>query len=219
MKGILISFEGIDGSGKSTQSRKLYHWLKKEGYDTIHLEEPGGSNLGKSVKKILLYSQGEIEKFSELFLFLSCRAQLVKETIRPALKKGKVIVIDRFFDSTLAYQGYGRGIDKGLIIRLNRLATKGITPDLTILLDEKPKSALKRTRSRRGRKSSLSADRFENEGYSFHQRVRTGYLKIALSNKRRVKIVLVKADEDDTFQEVRRVVEIFLQRRNGNRKD
>lgn len=207
MKGILISFEGIDGSGKSTQSRRLYHWLKRKGYDAIHLEEPGGSNLGESVKKILLYSKDEIERFSELFLFFACRAQLVEETILPSLKKKKILIIDRFSDSTLAYQGYGRGIDKGLIVRLNRIVTKGITPDITILLDvETIRTALKRTKSRKGQKSSLSADRFENESLSFHQRVRKGYLKIALSNKRRVKIILVRANEDDTFQEIKKVV-------------
>ncbi|MCK4244520.1 MAG: dTMP kinase [Candidatus Omnitrophica bacterium] len=206
MKGILISFEGVDGSGKSTQSRRLYHWLRRIGYDTIHLEEPGGSNLGESVKKILLYSKGEIEGLSELFLFFACRAQLVKETILPSLKKGKILIIDRFSDSTLAYQGYGRGIDKGLIVRLNKIVTKGITPDLTILLDERPKAALKRTKSRKGQKSSLSADRFENEPLSFHQRVRKGYLKIALCNKKRIKIIPVRADEDDTFQEIKKAV-------------
>lgn len=203
-KGILISFEGIDGSGKSTQSRKLYHWLKRKGYETIHLEEPGGSNLGENVRKILLHSKEEIDGFSELFLFLACRAQLVKEVILPSLRKGKILIIDRFSDSTLAYQGYGRGIDKSLIMRLNEIATKGITPDLTLLLDEKPKVALKRIESKK--------DRFENEPFSFHQRVRKGYLKIALSNKKRVKTIPVRAEEDDTFREVKRVVIPYLKR-------
>ncbi len=204
MKGILISFEGIDGSGKSTQSRKLYHWLKRKRYDVIHLREPGGSNLGESVKKTLLYSNHEIVPLSELFLFLAARSQLVKETILPSLKKGKVLIIDRFSDSTLAYQGYGRGIPKSLITRLNRVITKGISPDLTILLDERPEFALKRTKSRR--------DRFEKESLPFHQRVRKGYLKIALSNKKRIKTISVRADEDDTFQEIKKVVIPYLQK-------
>ena len=204
MKGIFISFEGIDGSGKSTQSRKLYHWLKRKGYDISYLKEPGGSNLGEKIRKILLHSHYEIEGFSELFLFLAARSQLAKETILPSLRKGKIVIIDRFSDSTLAYQGYGRGIDKNLVTKLNRVVTKGITPDLTILLDERPEATLKRTKS--------GKDRFENESLSFHQRVRKGYLKIALGNKKRMKTIPVRADEDETFQEIKKAVIPYLQK-------
>ena len=209
MKGILISFEGVDGSGKSTQSKKLYRWLKREGYDTIHLEEPGGTNLGDNLRKILLYAKG-ISKFSELFLFLACRAQLVKEVILPSLRKGKIVIIDRFCDSSLAYQGYGRGLNKGLITKLNKIVTGGISPNLTLLLDKGPKFALKKTRS--------SKDRFENESLSFRQCVRKGYLTIALSDKKRVKTISVRADEDETFREIKKVVIPYL-RKYGKRKN
>jgi len=159
MKGILISFEGIDGSGKSTQSKKLYSWLKRRGYKTIHLEEPGGTKLGDKLREILLYAE-EISEFSELFLFFACRAQLVKEIIRPSLREGKIVIIDRFFDSTLAYQGYGRGLNKHLITKLDKIVTGGIIPNLTLLLDKGPKFVLKKTGRRR--------DKFENESLSFH---------------------------------------------------
>ncbi|HCG76313.1 MAG: dTMP kinase [bacterium (Candidatus Ratteibacteria) CG_4_10_14_3_um_filter_41_18] len=201
MKGILISFEGIDGSGKSTQSKKLYHWLKGKKYPVVYLEEPGGSNLGAKIKKILLYSQEPIEKFSELLLFLAARNQLVKEIILPSLKKGEILILDRFYDSTLAYQGYGRGIDKSLIIKLNRIVTEGITPNLTILLDKGLKSILR-----------SGKDRFENEPISFYQRVKKGYLEIALSNKTRVKTISVRADKNETFQEIKKVVIPCLQK-------
>ncbi len=209
MKGILISFEGIDGSGKSTQSKKLYRWLKREGYSTIHLEEPGGTNLGNNLRKILLYAKG-INRFSELFLFLACRAQLVKDIILPSLRKGKILIIDRFCDSTLAYQGYGRGLNKDLITKLNKIVTGGITPNLTLLLDKGPKFALKKTGS--------SKDRFENESLSFRKCVRKGYHKIALSNQKRVKTISVRADETQTFQEIKKVVIPYL-RKYGKRKN
>ena len=202
MKGILISFEGIDGSGKSTQSKKLYHWLQEQGYSVVCLEEPGGSNLGVHIKKILLYSKEQIEKFSELLLFLAARNQLVKEIILPCLEKGKILILDRFSDSTLAYQGYGRGIDKSLIVKLNKIVTGGIIPNLTILLDKK--SVFK--------KSNNSKDRFENEPNSFYRRVRKGYLEIALSNKTRVKTISVRADKNETFQEIKKAVTPCLQK-------
>ncbi len=176
--GFFITFEGGDASGKSTQVRRLGRTIKKLGRPTVLLSEPGGISLGKKIRRIVKFSPSPISAESELLLFLASRAQLVREAIQPALENGEIVICDRFSDSTLAYQGFGRGLDLDLIRQLNQFSTNGLSPDVTILLDLDPSLAKKR------RKASMK-DRFESlnyqssEGTVFFQKVREGYLTLA----------------------------------------
>lgn len=169
-KGVLITFEGGEGSGKSSQARALYRHLLRSGVPTVLTHEPGGEPLARKLRR-LLKGQDQVEPVAELLLFAASRAQLVSRVIRPALERGMVVISDRFADSTFAYQGYGRGLDLELIRRANQMATGGLQPDLTILLDLHAEAGLER----KGR----DRDRFRREPVDFHQRVRQGYLKLA----------------------------------------
>ena len=169
---MFITFEGGEGSGKSFQSRKLYHHLIKDGYPALLTHEPGGTLLGDAVTRWLKHSNAPISAVTELLLFNASRAQLLSQVITPALNEGKVVVCDRYCDSTVVYQGHARGLDAGEIETVNRLAAGGLKPDLTFLLDIAPEAGLKR-------KSGTGGDRFEKEAASFHGRVRRGYLALA----------------------------------------
>jgi len=173
LKGIFITFEGGEGCGKSTQARALYARLKRRRIPAVLIQEPGGTKLGQSIRDLLKHRiDTGISPEAELLLFNASRAQLVKEVIGPALKKGMVIVCDRFYDSTTAYQGYGRGLDLAAVKAVNDLGTGGLKPDLTVLLDIPPEHGL-------DRKGHHTEDRFEQETVRFHKRVRSGYLKLA----------------------------------------
>ena len=163
-----IVFEGGDGAGKSTQTRTLYRQLRREGYPVVLTREPGGTPLGNSLRRLVKGREGLVPR-SELYLFAAARAQLVEEVIRPALKNGVSVISDRFTASTLAYQGFGRGLDIELIHRLNLDTTGGLSPDLTILLDLHVEVSL-------ARKSDATSDNFDSAPQEFHQRVREGYL-------------------------------------------
>ena len=167
---MFITFEGIDGSGKSTLIDLLAAEMKKQKLKFRKLREPGDTPLGESLRT-LLTTHKSITPLSELALFIAARAQLVQDVIKPALDKGEHIICDRYADSTLAYQGYGRGLDKSLIKRMNAAATQGIVPDLTCLLDLPVEQAAKRR--------SLNLDRIERENRAFHERVRNGYIALA----------------------------------------
>lgn len=202
MKGIFITFEGFEGSGKSTQIKLLVDYLIKNNISVSVLREPGSTKIGEEVRKILLDKDNSlIAGKTELLLYLAARAQLVEEKIIPALKKGQLVLCDRFQDATVAYQGYGLGLDKRLIDELGSLVTGGLRPDLTVLLDIDVEEGLRRT----GR----NKDRIERRSLDYHCRVRKGYLKIAQSSSRRVKVVRVK-DIKRTHEEVRRLVEELL---------
>jgi len=166
---LFITFEGGEGSGKSTQAGVLYRRLLKMGIPALLTHEPGGTPLGKQLRR-WLKGEGEIDPQTELLLFNASRAQLVSRVIRPALEKGTVVICDRFADSTTVYQGYGRGLDFALIEAVNNIATQGLRPDLTVLLDVTVEQGLDRKSLR---------DRFEREEAAFHQRVRQGYLEMA----------------------------------------
>ena len=171
--GLFITFEGGEGCGKSFQSKVLYNRLCHLGIPTVLTYEPGGTVLGDEVRRLLKRKRQEvIFPETELFLFAACRFQLVTELIRPGLLKGEVVICDRFADSTIAYQGYGRGIDLETIKEINSAATQGIKPDLTILLDVPVEEGLNRKRTK-------NRDRFEGAGLVFHRRVRNGYLELA----------------------------------------
>jgi dTMP kinase len=166
---LFVTFEGGEGSGKSTQARVLYRRLLKLGIPALLTHEPGGTPLGKQLRR-WLKGEGEIDPQTELLLFNASRAHLVSQVIRPALEKGTVVICDRFADSTTVYQGYGRGLDFALIEAVNNIATHGLHPDLTVLLDVTVEQGLDRKSLR---------DRFEREETAFHQRVRQGYLEMA----------------------------------------
>lgn len=204
MKGIFITFEGPEGCGKTTQSKLLADLLASMGYNVILTHEPGGTNIGEKIRKMLLDPQnGEMLPFCELFLFLASRYQLVNEIIKKQLDSGNIVICSRYTDATLAYQGYGRGIDLNILKRLNDVATCGIYPDLTILLDMEPESGLMRINERIEPKketliASVEKDRIEEEQIEFHKKVREGYLDLLLKDPERIK----KIDADDTMENV-----------------
>ncbi|ERM91803.1 MAG: Thymidylate kinase [Caldanaerobacter subterraneus] len=171
MRGKFISFEGIDGCGKTTQVKLLEEHLKKEGYDLLVLREPGGTRVGEKVREILLDRENLIFPVTEMLLYASSRAQLVEEKILPALSKGQMVIVDRFVDSSYVYQGYARGLGLEKVKIVNEIATKGLFPDITVYIDITPEEAIKR---RQGKK----ADRLEGEDYEFHKKVREGYLRL-----------------------------------------
>ena len=184
-RGIFITFEGTEGSGKTTLAKSVHHHLKKGRQPVLLTYEPGHSSLGKILRRALLSSvKTRIEPLSELFLFEADRAQHVKEVIVPALKEGKIVLCGRYCDSTLAYQGYGRGLDLEMIRSLNHGASGGLEPDLTLLLDIAPEKGLPRAFKARGKK-----DRIESEEMAFHRRLRKGFLKIARQEPSRVKVI------------------------------
>lgn len=205
MNGILITFEGTEGSGKSTQIKRLSRYLMNKGLPTLTTLEPGGTPLGMKLRRILLDSKAdEIAPLPELFLYLAERAQHVEDVIMPTLSEGKIVISDRFLDATVAYQGYGRNLDLTLIEKLNGLASQGIKPDLTILLDIEILCGVKRAKG--GRKG----DRLEEEGDFFHNQVRKGYLKIAASSPERVKVVNANDSMDSIAAAIRKHVDKLL---------
>jgi dTMP kinase len=165
---VFIVFEGGDGSGKSTHARALFRRLLREGYTAILTREPGGTFIGETVRR-LLKKGPDLDPVAELFLFSAARGQLVAEVISPALRKGIIVVCDRFTASTVAYQGYGRGLSLSLVTQLNHVASDGLVPDITVLLDLPIEAGL-------ARKGNTTTDNFENEPLEFHRRVRNGYL-------------------------------------------
>lgn len=198
MKGKFITFEGSEGCGKSTQSRFLYQYLKRKGYPVIYLREPGGARISEKIRKILLDPQNHITPISETLLYMAARAQAVNQVIKPALAKGKIVICDRFLDSTIAYQGYGLGINIDFIKRLGNFATAGIKPDLTLFLDLPVKKGL------RYRKARL--DRIEKRSLAYHFRVRKGYLKLARLEPKRIKVIRVDNNKKVTQEKIRKAV-------------
>ncbi|MFH1700224.1 MAG: dTMP kinase [Candidatus Zixiibacteriota bacterium] len=190
-KGLFITFEGIDGCGKSTQARKLFQTLKKAGLPVIFIREPGGTPVSEKIRKVLLDHRIEISALSELFLYQAARANLTERKIIPALNKKQIVICDRFFDSTTAYQGYGRQLDLNLIEKLNKSASFERDPDMTFILDVDYETSLKR---RNGK-----PDRLEKEKKAFFNRVRKGFRDI--SKKKRV--ILIDGRDD--------IVTIFAQ--------
>jgi dTMP kinase len=186
---MLITFEGIDGAGKSTQIKELVHYLTAQGIEVLTLREPGGTAVAEKIRQILLESSHEISSLGELLLFSASRAELVQEVIMPALASGKTVILDRFFDSTTAYQGYGRGIDMELLRSIIAVSTCGIRPDITFYLDLEPEEALKRKFSKTSiplEFDSDELDRMERSGVEFYGKVRQGYLDIMQQNDERV---------------------------------
>lgn len=190
MRGRFITFEGIEGSGKSSQITLLADRLRSNHWAVTLTREPGGTPIGDQVRKILLDpGNSALDPSAELLLYAAGRAQHLKEVIRPALESGAIILCDRFSDATLAYQGYGRGLDLAMIHALDRLVTAGMRPDLTVLLDVEAAVGLARARGRNNQQGLEAEARFENEALAFHERVRQGYLTLAREAPDRMKIV------------------------------
>ena len=191
-KGRLITFEGIDGSGKSTQAHLAADWLRQQGFEVLSLREPGGTAIGESIREILLAKANTAMCMeTELLLFAAARAQIIREVIQPALACGTWVICDRFYDSTTAYQGYGRGIDRDMIRQLQAIATGGLRPDKTFLLDVSIPVALKRLAGR-----PAKADRLDGEDIAFMARTLDGYRAILGEEPER--IIRIDADLDVT---------------------
>lgn len=207
--GLFITLEGIEGSGKSTQMELLKRHLEGMGMEVLALREPGGTALGERVRSILLNSSEEpVDPWAELFLYEACRAQLVRRVIRPSLEAGTTVICDRFTDSTLAYQGYGRGLDIEAVSRANLVCAGGLRPDITVLIDCDAEEGLRRAWSRIGSKEGgAREDRFEREDVSFHRRVRDGYLMIAGAEPDRVKVVDGKGEISTIHRQICYIIE------------
>jgi dTMP kinase len=186
-----ITFEGVEGCGKSTQIKLIADALRIEGRDVLATEEPGGSDIGKELRRLLLNrSQIKISSEAELLLFMADRAQHVREMILPALDENRIVLCDRFSDATIAYQGFGRGMDLKEIENLNRFACADLKPDLTFLFDISVEEGIARAMKRMANAElSKREDRFESEEINFHERVRKGYLKLAQNEAARFRIV------------------------------
>lgn len=204
-KGIFISLEGIEGTGKSTQAKLLSEYLLKKGYETALTEEPGGTLISRQIRKVLLSTKHDrMDYMAELLLYNAARIQHIKEKIQPEIGIGKIVITDRFSDSTVAYQGYGRGISLKLIDALDRVATSGMRPDLTILLDLDVKTGLMRN------KKINKVDRLELEDIEFHEKVREGFLELAAMEPERIKIVKASKGIEDVHREIVRIVDKVL---------
>ena len=193
-KGLFITFEGGDGCGKTTQIKLLDKYLREKGYETLLTREPGSVGLGEKIREILLNYDGEVSSVCESFLFLADRAQNVDCVVKPALEAGKIVICDRHTDSSVAYQGYGRGLDISRINMLNNIATSGLKPDLTIVLDVDVETSQSRV--------GAEKDRMESAGIEFFERVRKGYIEIAKQEPERVKVV----DSTQTIEEIHKQI-------------
>lgn len=203
---VFISFEGIDGCGKSTHLRLLREYLEDLGYEVLMPREPGGTVIGEEIREILLKkTEQDMEAETELLLFLASRAQICRELIEPALYDGKIVICDRFMDSSVAYQGYGRGLGPDLVKKMNEFAVGKVKPDLTFLLDLPVEMARERLDSR-----DQVNNRLDDESQEFMETVRTGFLEIAQAEPDRIKIISSagpKADAQDKIrQEIRRIL-------------
>lgn len=211
MSGTFISFEGIDGSGKSTQLRLLSKYLEEAGCKVVLTREPGGTPVGVRLRGALLDVHEEVDPLTELLVFAADRAQHVRRVLRPAIEAGKVIISDRYADATVAYQGAGRGFSPELIAEIVQLATEGLKPDLTLLFDLSVEESTARTSRRLEVKNK--GDRLDAEASDFHVRVRDRYLELARAEPERVKIVETNRPAEETHKKVKEIIVPFLKSR------
>lgn len=201
-KGFFITFEGADGCGKTTQSELIKKYLEEKGYEVIWTREPGSIGLGQKIRELLLHYDGEVAPTCEAFLFLADRSQNIEQLIKPAVNQGKIVICDRHTDSTIAYQGYGRGKDIDELTYLNNLATSGMKPDLTFVFDVSTEVAQTRVGSEK--------DRMESAGIEFHKKVRNGYLEIAKKEPDRVKVVDANNSIEQVFEDAKKIIDKLL---------
>jgi dTMP kinase len=210
MPAVLITVEGVEGSGKSTQCARLAQYLGARGLEVVRTSEPDGTPLGLRVRALFEADGPTPTPLTQAFLFMAARQEHVARVIAPALARGAVVISDRYADATVAYQGYGQGMDVQTIRELNLLATGGVLPDLTLVLDLDPVAGMRRIRGR-------ALDTFEKMDAAFHRRVREGYLEIARADKNRVVVVDADRDPDALHADVVRAVDERLARRGGAR--
>lgn len=204
-KGLFITTEGTDGSGKTTQIQLLYDYLVDCGYDVILTREPGGTQISEKIRHILLDIENKnMGILTEMIMYAASRAQIISELIRPSLELGKIVICDRFVDSSYVYQGFGRGIPLETIKAVNDIALDGISPDITLFFDISPDIALER------RKNATGADRIENEKLEFHMNVYNGYKKIAAIYPERIKTIDSTKTIAEIFIDVKHCVDIAL---------
>jgi dTMP kinase len=206
MRGVLITVEGVEGSGKSTQCRRLAERLESRGLGVVLTSEPDGTALGAAIRTLFETGGSPPTPLTQVFLFMAARQQHAAEVIRPALARGAVVISDRYVDATMAYQGFGQGVDLETIRDLNALATGGLLPDLTLVLDLEPAAGMSRIGGR-------PLDAFERMDLAFHRRVREGYLEIARTEKRRVVVLRADQDQDTLAAAVAATVDDLLERR------
>jgi len=215
MRGLFITFEGIDGCGKSTQLDLLARQLERKGFDVVVTREPGGTVIGEDIRRLLVSDVClHVAATTELLLYVAARAQHVAELIKPALEAGRIVISDRYTDSTVAFQGYGRGLDLDMVEKLNRFATGGLAPELTIVFDLDPSLARARLGSRPVG-GLLGA--FDDQHADFHQRMRAGYLKMASSEPSRIHVVDASGSAEETHLSVMALVLPKLER-GGDQK-
>jgi len=202
-KGLFITFEGSEGSGKSTQIALIETELKKKGLDVLLIREPGGVKISELIRKVLLdVKNTEMNNECEVLLYMAARAQLVGEVIRPALACGKVVLCDRFLDSTIVYQGYGHGMDLKTIRDIGAFSTQKVRPDMTLLFDIETEEGLRR--------AGQNKDRIEQRSLDYHKRVRSGYLQLAKEDPGRFRVIRVDRGKEEIFQEVKAHIEHCL---------
>jgi dTMP kinase len=200
-KGIFITIEGTDGSGKSTQIRNIEAFLREEGHDVVITRDPGGTEISENIRRIILNPDNtKMARTTELLLYYAARAQLAAELINPAIAEGKIVICDRYIDSTYVYQGFGRGFEKEIIDRLNDISLSGIYPDITFFLDISPEVALKR------RRNASSLDRIENEKMDFHMKVYRGYKKLCEMFPDRIRSIDASKDPKKVFDDIRNIL-------------
>ena len=209
--GLFITFEGIEGSGKSTQCRVLAKYLRTTGFRVVETREPGGTPVAEHIRKLFLQNQKNTEDSltseTEAALMFSARGQHITSLLRPALEGGAIVLCDRFSDSTLAYQGYGRGLPIPDLRKFNRFVTQGLTPDITLLFDLPVRQGLER------RRRAPNQNRIDREAIAFHSRVRQGFLKLARIHPRRITLVNAQRLEETISKDIRKLVEPIIQRR------
>lgn len=203
-KGLFVTFEGIDGCGKTTQMEHSRDYLRSLGYDVVTLREPGSTPAAEKIRGLLLNRKSRLTDITELLLYEAARAEITQREILPHLKAGRIVLCDRFYDSTTAYQGYGRGLDLAMVRQLHRVAIGECVPDLTLVFDCSLPVATGRLKG--------CPDRLESLPKAFHQRVRQGFLKIAALEPRRVKVIDTSGSKDRVFDEVCRHLDRKLKR-------
>jgi dTMP kinase len=200
--GLFFTFEGIDGSGKTTQLQRFADYLGRLGLPFVVTREPGGTDLGERIRRVLLpRASAGMDPWTEVLLYFASRAQNVSQVILPALEQGRIVLCDRFTDASLAYQGYGRGLDLGFIRQLHRFACRGLQPHLTFVLDIAPAESVRRA-EHRNTAAVEDESRFEAEALAFHRRVRRGYRSLARREPRRVKLVAGQGGVEDIHQRI-----------------
>ncbi len=211
MIGLYIALEGPEGSGKTTQLRRLANRLRSLGLEVVETREPGGTEVGEAVRALLLDRAYRLSPETEMLLFAAARAQLIREVVRPALEAGHVVLSDRSVYASLAYQGFGRGLDLEVVRRVNQVATGGLLPDLVLLLDLPVEAGLAREAKRA---EGQGADRIEREGLEFHHRVREGFLQLGREDAR-IRVVPANDDPDRVEARIWEEVRPLVERRGG----